>query len=126
VFLFPAAADAYRGLAAPPRWPELRLLAVAPHARGLGVGVALVRECARRARAAGYDTLGLHTSASMAAARRMYERLGFVRASEYDFRPDGAEVVEGYVLSLRRADGGEAGHGGDAAGPGPTGRTGAA
>jgi ribosomal protein S18 acetylase RimI-like enzyme len=101
VFLFPAAADAYAGFAEPPRWPELRLLAVAPAARGLGAGEALVRECARRARAAGADALGLHTSASMAAARRMYARLGFVRAPEYDFRPAGAELVEGYRLPLR-------------------------
>jgi GNAT superfamily N-acetyltransferase len=101
VFLFPASADAYAGLVAPPRWPELRLLAVAPEARGLGVGAALVRECARRARAAGAGALGLHTSASMAAARRMYARLGFERAPEHDFRPDGAELVEAYRLPLR-------------------------
>ncbi len=103
VFLFPAASDAYAGFAEPPRWPELRLLAVAPAARGAGVGEALVRECARRARAAGATALGLHTSASMTAARRMYARLGFVRAPEHDFRPGGAELVEGYQLPL--ADG---------------------
>ena len=101
VFLFPPAADAYAGFAAPPAHPELRLLAVSPGARGLGVGEALVRECARRARAVGAEALGLHTSASMAAARRMYARLGFVRAPELDFRPDGAELVEGYQLPLR-------------------------
>jgi ribosomal protein S18 acetylase RimI-like enzyme len=103
VLLFPPASDAYAGLAGPPRWPELRLLAVDPAARGLGVGEALVRECARRARAAGAPALGLHTSASMAAARRMYARLGFVRAPEYDFRPGGAELVEGYQLPLADA-----------------------
>ena len=101
VFLFPPASDAYRGLTAPPPRPELRLLAVAPAARGAGVGEALVRECARRARAEGAAALGLHTSASMAAARRMYARLGFVREPEADFRVDGAEVVEGYCLPLR-------------------------
>jgi ribosomal protein S18 acetylase RimI-like enzyme len=106
VFLFPPGADAYAGLAAPPPVPEVRLLAVAPWARGAGVGEALVRECARRARAAGAAALGLHTSASMAAARRMYARLGFVRAPEADFRPRGAELVEGYRLPLR--DGGAA------------------
>lgn len=100
VFLYPAASDAYAGLAEPPRWPELRLLAVAPEARGLGAGEALVRECARRARAAGAESLGLHTSTSMAAARRLYARLGFVRAPEHDFHPEGAELVEGYRLPL--------------------------
>jgi GNAT superfamily N-acetyltransferase len=103
VFLFPPASDAYTGLAEPPRWPELRLLAVDPAARGLGVGEALVRECARRARDAGAPALGLHTSASMASARRMYARLGFERAPEYDFRPGGAELVEGYRLPLADA-----------------------
>jgi ribosomal protein S18 acetylase RimI-like enzyme len=106
VFLFPPASDAYAGLAAPPRWPELRLLAVSPAARGEGVGEALVRECARRARDAGAAALGLHTSASMSVARRMYARLGFVRAPEADFRPRGAELVEGYRLPLRDAPGG--------------------
>lgn len=100
VFLYPPASDAYAGLVDAPRWPELRLLAVAPAARGIGAGEALVRECARRARAEGAAALGLHTSASMAAARRVYARLGFVRAPEYDFRPDGAELVEGYQLPL--------------------------
>ena len=34
-------------------WPEIRLLAVAPAARGRGVGAALIRECLRRAQQAG-------------------------------------------------------------------------
>jgi GNAT superfamily N-acetyltransferase len=100
VFLFPPAADAYAGLAGAPRWPELRLLAVAPAARGLGVGAALVTACAERARAMGAGTLGLHTSASMRAAQRLYAALGFVRDPERDFRPAGAELVEGYRLPL--------------------------
>jgi len=100
VLLYPAAADAYGGLAGQSRWPELRLLAVAPEARGLGVGGALVRECVRRARRMGARELGLHTSETMAVARAMYRRMGFVRAPEHDFRPDGAELVEGYRLAL--------------------------
>ena len=100
VFLFPPATDAYGGLAGAPRWPELRLLAVAPAARGLGVGAALVAACAERARAMGADALGLHTSASMRAAQRLYAALGFVRDRARDFRPDGAELVEGYRLPL--------------------------
>jgi GNAT superfamily N-acetyltransferase len=100
VFLFPPAAAAYGALAGASDAPELRLLAVAPGARGRGVGEALVRACAERARAAGATALGLHTSASMAAAQRMYARLGFARAPESDFAPDGAELVEGYRLRL--------------------------
>ena len=37
---------------------------------------------------------------SMAAALRMYGRMGFVRAPEHDFRPPGAELVEAYRLPL--------------------------
>ena len=100
VMLYPPAADAYGGAVERASWPEVRLLAVAPEARGLGVGRALMDECVRRARRAGATALGLHTSASMRSAMRIYERMGFVRAPEYDFRPAGAEVVEGYRLAL--------------------------
>ncbi|HEV3048830.1 MAG TPA: GNAT family N-acetyltransferase, partial [Longimicrobium sp.] len=98
VMLFPRAGDAYRGIEGEASWPELRLLAVAPEARGQGVGEALVEECIRRARQMGATELGLHTSESMAAAMRMYRRIGFVRAPEHDFQPEGAEVVEAYRL----------------------------
>jgi GNAT superfamily N-acetyltransferase len=104
VFLFPPAADAYGGLAARASWPELRLLAVAPEARGAGVGRALVEECVRRARRAGATELGLHTSRSMRPAIRIYERMGFVRAPDRDFQPDGAELVEAYRLPLADGD----------------------
>jgi ribosomal protein S18 acetylase RimI-like enzyme len=100
VHLFPPATDAFTGYAAPPRWPELRLLAVAPEARGLGVGRALVEECVRRARRMGALELGLHTSRSMRIAMGMYERMGFVRAPEHDFQPEGAELVQAYLLPL--------------------------
>ena len=103
VMLFPPASDAYGGMAGRASWPELRLLAVAPEARGLGVGRALVDECVRRARRTGASELGLHTSASMRVAMRLYERMGFVRAPEYDFQPEGAERVEGYRLPLAGA-----------------------
>ena len=103
VFLFPPASDAYGALAsAAAGAPELRLLAVAAEARGLGVGHALVDECVRRARRAGAAELGLHTSESMRVGIRMYEQIGFVRAPEYDFQPAGAELVMAYILSLTR------------------------
>ena len=100
VMLFPPAADAYKGAAPRAAWPELRLLAVAPAERGQGIGAALVRECMRRAREAGATELGLHTSRSMEVAMQMYERMGFERAPEYDFQPQGAELVKAYRLRL--------------------------
>jgi predicted N-acetyltransferase YhbS len=101
VMLYPPAVAAYGELAKPAPWPELRLLAVAPDARGLGIGELLVQECIRRLRAEGAPELGLHTATSMRGAMRLYERMGFVRAPEYDFQPEGTDLVQAYRLSLR-------------------------
>lgn len=100
VMLYHPSTDAYGGAVKRVSWPELRLLAVSPAARGAGVGQALVDECVRRARAMGAGELGLHTSHSLRAAVRMYERMGFVRAPEFDFQPEGAELVMAYRLPL--------------------------
>lgn len=81
-------------------WPEVRLLAVAPGARGRGLGSALVQECVRRARQQGTRVLSLHTTDLMQAAMRMYERMGFVRAPELDFHPAPGVTVKGYRLDL--------------------------
>lgn len=68
----------------PHGWASIRCLAVRPHARGLGVGAALARECVRRARAQGASAIGLHTASFMTAATRLYQRIGFRRAPGYD------------------------------------------
>ena len=91
---------AYGSLASASSWPEVRLVAVGPSARGRGVARALVDECVRRARLGGARVLGLHTSRSMRAAKTLYEQMGFVRDPEHDFQPPGAELVEGYLLRL--------------------------
>ena len=82
--------------------PTVRLLAVAPAARGRGVGSQLMAECVRRALELGSTALTLHTTGMMQAARRMYGRMGFVRAPEIDFRPLPDFTVEGYRLDLTR------------------------
>ncbi|MEV8342097.1 GNAT family N-acetyltransferase [Streptomyces niveus] len=67
---------------------EFRMLAVAPAARGRGVGDALVRECVARARATeGCVRVRLSTQKAMLGAHRIYERLGFVRTPERDWSP---------------------------------------
>jgi GNAT superfamily N-acetyltransferase len=81
-------------------WPEMRLLAVAPAARGGGVGTALVDECIRRARRNGSAVLTLHTSDAMQTAMKLYERIGFVRAPELDFHPAPDLTVKGYRFDL--------------------------
>jgi GNAT superfamily N-acetyltransferase len=81
-------------------WPEVRLLAVAPAARGQGVGAALMSECVARGRRAGATALTLHTTDVMRAAMRLYERLGFHRASELDLEPAPGVVAKGYRLEL--------------------------
>lgn len=71
---------------------EFRMLAVAPEARGRGVGEALVRHCQQRARDEGLSGLVLSSLPQMRPAHRVYERLGFVRASERDWWPVPGEV----------------------------------
>ena len=98
--LYAPDAAAYGDLTELTPWPEVRLVAVDPNVRGRGIARALVDVCIRRARASGATVLGLHSSRSMRAAVRLYERMGFVRDPEHDFQPPGAELVEGYLLRL--------------------------
>ena len=98
VLLFAPGANAYAAAAGGTEWPEVRLLAVLPSARGQGVGTALMAECIRRARHAGAADLGLHTMDMMRAAMRMYERMGFVRVPDLDFSPAQGVLVKGSRL----------------------------
>jgi GNAT superfamily N-acetyltransferase len=102
VLLFPAGAVMPNpgGTAIPLEWPEVRLLAVAPAARGKGVARRLMEECIQRARAAGAPALTLHTADLMAVAMRLYERMGFTRAPELDIRPAPGILAKGYRLPL--------------------------
>lgn len=80
--------------------PEVRLLAVAPSARGQGIGALLMDECVRRARASGATELTLHTTDMMQAAMRLYARVGFARAPELDFQPAPGVTAKGFRLAL--------------------------
>jgi len=81
-------------------WPEVRLLATAPAARGKGIGRLLMEECIRRAGASRAPVLTLHTADIMSVAMRLYERMGFERAPELDFSPAPGITAKGYQLAL--------------------------
>ena len=84
-------------------WPEVRLLAVAPTARGQGLGGTLMQECIRRARQSEAAALTLHTTDMMRVAMRMYEQMGFVYAPELDFQPAPNLTIQGYRFNLAQA-----------------------
>lgn len=78
----------------------IRMLAVAPDAQHRGVGAALVDACIARAAAAGRRRIVLHTTSAMDVARRLYERRGFVRASDRDWSPQPGIRLLGYELAM--------------------------
>lgn len=77
-----------------------RMLAVSPDARGRGAGRALVEACIERARRDGKSRLSLLTTANMASAHRLYERLGFRRTPESDMIVENGLRLRSYVLDL--------------------------
>jgi predicted N-acetyltransferase YhbS len=84
----------------PSNWSAVRLLAVDPSARRSGVGRLLTEACIERGRNQGAPAVGLHTTTPMSVARAMYERMGFERVPQYDFRPGPEVLVEAYRLLL--------------------------
>ncbi len=82
------------------RTAQLRLLLTEPQARGLGVGTRLVEACVDFARRTGYEELMLWTQQPLQAARRIYDRAGFVLVSEESHDEFGEGVI-GQSLSLK-------------------------
>jgi GNAT superfamily N-acetyltransferase len=103
VLLFPAGTQVHApdGTSVTLPSPEIRLLAVAPSARGQGIAKALMQECIRRARQSGVDAITLHTTDMMNVAMQMYERMGFVRVPALDFAPAPGRVVKGFRFDLK-------------------------
>lgn len=66
---------------------EVRAFAVAPQARGRGVGRALVNALVERAREEGVSRLLLSIQPQMLSAQYVYRARGFVRVPERDWSP---------------------------------------
>lgn len=81
----------------PKGWAAIRTLAVRGNARRQGLGEALGIECIRRARTQRAHAIGLHTASFMTAATRLYQRLGFRRAPDFDIEI--GEMFAGRTLS---------------------------
>jgi GNAT superfamily N-acetyltransferase len=80
---------------------QLRMLILAPEARGLGLGKRLSEEAIAFARAAGYQNMVLWTNACLLAARGIYENLGFIRQTSEAYQGFGHDLVsETWALKL--------------------------
>lgn len=85
-----------------PEWPVMRMLVVAPDARGHGIGKALAEARLARAARDGADVFALHTSELMHVALPMYQRMGFTWLAP---APDIHGVRYGiYLKDLKKAD----------------------
>ena len=68
----------------PTDWAYIRMVGVDPKYRGMGLAKRLTTLCIEQARAHKEQTIGLHTSEMMHAARHIYESLGFEIVRELD------------------------------------------
>ncbi|GAA2079819.1 GNAT family N-acetyltransferase [Pseudolysinimonas kribbensis] len=83
---------------------QLRILLVDEHARGHGVGGALIDTCLDFARSAGYRRMWLWTNDVLAAARSLYLARGFRLFAEERHHSYGADLVgQFYELDLAAA-----------------------
>lgn len=65
-------------------WSYIRMVGVNPKYRGKGIARILTLQCINLARESDEKVVALHTSEFMDVARRIYERLGFIRVREIE------------------------------------------
>ncbi|MCP9986516.1 GNAT family N-acetyltransferase [Streptomyces sudanensis] len=100
VTFVPSGGNPWADIAGPDE-AEFRMLAVSGAASGRGVGAALVRACADRARAReGCARLVLSVVPEARAARRLYDRMGFARVPRRDWEPLPGLPLLAYELTL--------------------------
>lgn len=101
IVLFPTTSQAYEWDERQLAYPEIRMLAVSPSQRSLGVGKALVTHCINEARNNGASFVGLHTADYMANAMNLYKSFGFLRAPDLDYTPfDDGITIKAFKLNL--------------------------
>ena len=93
----PLASGAFRAMKAG-EGCEMKRVYVAPAARGLGLGIAMVEALFDAARAAGHRRMVLDTLPSMAEAHRLYAKLGFTPIAPYYDTPIAGTVFLGRDL----------------------------
>ena len=76
-----------------------RLLTVDSRSRGMGVGQALSNKCIQLARKKKHKRVVIHTTNAMKIAWKMYEKLGFRRSPDLDFKQEELQVF-GFRLEL--------------------------
>jgi ribosomal-protein-alanine N-acetyltransferase len=79
---------------------EILTLAVHPHRRRRGAAHALVVEACRQAEARGAESMFLEVDSENAAARALYEQLGFTKAGERKgyYRSQNGQVRDAFVM----------------------------
>lgn len=84
-----------------PGTAKLRILLVAPAARGHGIGTRLVEECLTFARDAGYRQVTLWTNDVLTSARRIYQAFGFTLANDEAHHSFGHDLIgQNWILEL--------------------------
>lgn len=76
-----------------PGTARLRILLVAPAARGLGIGTRLVQQCLSFARQAGYRRVVLWTNDVLVSARRLYQAAGFTLTTQEPHHSFGHDLI---------------------------------
>lgn len=93
---WPQAGDILAG----PGEAEIRALAVAPEARGTGLGRRLLDAALARAASGGVRRLLLLTQPDMKVAQHLYEQAGFTRQPDRDWSPEPGLTLLAYALDL--------------------------